>query len=34
MKKYLSNDFDFTGYVNVSDECSIWQEIQRASKRL
>jgi ubiquinone/menaquinone biosynthesis C-methylase UbiE len=24
MKKYLSNDFDFTGYVNVSDECSIW----------
>jgi Methylase involved in ubiquinone/menaquinone biosynthesis len=24
MKKYLSNDFDFTEYVNVSDECSIW----------
>jgi len=24
MKKYLSNDFDFTRYVNVSDECSIW----------
>ena len=24
MKKYLSNDFDFTKYVNVSDECSIW----------
>jgi len=24
MKKYLSNDFDLTGYVNVSDECSIW----------
>jgi arsenite methyltransferase len=24
MKKYLSNDFDLSGYVNVSDECSIW----------
>jgi arsenite methyltransferase len=24
MKKYLSNDFDFVEYVNVSDECSIW----------
>jgi arsenite methyltransferase len=24
MKKYLSNDFDLTEYVNVSDECSIW----------
>ena len=24
MKKYLSNDFDFARYVNVSDECSIW----------
>ncbi len=24
MKKYLNNDFDFTEYVNVSDECSIW----------
>jgi ubiquinone/menaquinone biosynthesis C-methylase UbiE len=24
MIKYLSNDFDFTEYVNVSDECSIW----------
>lgn len=24
MKKYLSNDFDFTKYVNVSDECSVW----------
>jgi arsenite methyltransferase len=24
MKKYLSNDFNFTEYVNVSDECSIW----------
>lgn len=24
MKKYLCNDFDFTEYVNVSDECSIW----------
>jgi ubiquinone/menaquinone biosynthesis C-methylase UbiE len=24
MKKYLSNDFDFKEYVNVSDECSIW----------
>jgi arsenite methyltransferase len=24
MKKYLSNDFDFTEYVNVADECSIW----------
>jgi arsenite methyltransferase len=24
MKKYLSNDFDFTEYVSVSDECSIW----------
>jgi arsenite methyltransferase len=24
MKKYLSNDFDLTKYVNVSDECSLW----------
>ena len=24
MKKYLSNDFDLTAYVNVADECSIW----------
>ena len=24
MKKYLSNDFDLTEYVNVSDECSVW----------
>lgn len=24
MKNYLSNDFDFARYVNVSDECSIW----------
>jgi arsenite methyltransferase len=24
MKKYLSNDFDFSEYVNVADECSIW----------
>jgi ubiquinone/menaquinone biosynthesis C-methylase UbiE len=24
MKNYLSNDFDYAGYVNVSDECSIW----------
>jgi arsenite methyltransferase len=24
MKKYLSNDFDLTEYVDVSDECSIW----------
>ena len=24
MNKYLSNDFDLTEYVNVSDECSIW----------
>jgi arsenite methyltransferase len=24
MKKYLSNDFDFAEYVNVSDECSVW----------
>ena len=24
MKKYLSNDFDLTEYVKVSDECSIW----------
>jgi arsenite methyltransferase len=24
MKKYLSNDFNLTEYVNVSDECSIW----------
>lgn len=24
MKKYLSNDFDLAGYVNVSDELSIW----------
>jgi arsenite methyltransferase len=24
MKNYLSNDFDFTEYVNVSDECSVW----------
>jgi arsenite methyltransferase len=24
MKKYLSNDFYLTEYVNVSDECSIW----------
>jgi len=24
MKKYLSNDFDFKGYADVADECSIW----------
>jgi len=24
MKNFLSNDFDLTLYVNVSDECSIW----------
>ncbi len=24
MKKYLSNDFDLSEYVNVSDECSVW----------
>jgi len=24
MKKYLNNDFDFTEYVSVADECSIW----------
>jgi len=24
MKKYLSNDFDLTKYISVSDECSIW----------
>jgi len=24
MKNYLSNDFNLTEYVNVSDECSIW----------
>ncbi len=24
MKKYLSNDFDLSKYVNVSDECPIW----------
>jgi ubiquinone/menaquinone biosynthesis C-methylase UbiE len=24
MKRYLSNDFDLTEYVNVADECSIW----------
>jgi ubiquinone/menaquinone biosynthesis C-methylase UbiE len=24
MKKYLSNDFDLTAYVNVADECSVW----------
>ena len=24
MKKYLSNDFDLSRYVSVSDECSIW----------
>jgi arsenite methyltransferase len=24
MKKYLSNDFDLTEYISVSDECSIW----------
>jgi arsenite methyltransferase len=24
MKKYLSNDFDLSSYVNVSDECSVW----------
>jgi arsenite methyltransferase len=24
MKKYLSNDFDLSKYINVSDECSIW----------
>jgi arsenite methyltransferase len=24
MKKYLSNDFDLTTYVDVADECSIW----------
>jgi arsenite methyltransferase len=24
MKEYLNNDFDFTEYTNVSDECSVW----------
>jgi ubiquinone/menaquinone biosynthesis C-methylase UbiE len=24
MKNYLNNDFDFTEYVSVADECSIW----------